>query len=176
MQYIEQKSAKDMIESRTKYFKASDFSCECCGYYFMDENLVMALDHLRDRFGHPLTIKSAYRCQQQNLLDKGAKDSMHKVGKAVDLKVSTMSSDKLMKLVRLALADYSHLNLSRFNGFGMGNNTFHIDIRGEAKAWTYTAYNKFVNDKYSSWQIDFTISLVTLFQTLQPNTARSSFL
>lgn len=105
----------------------------------MDDELLMALDHLRHIFGGPLTITSAYRCPQYNLKlgKKAAPNSYHMLGKAVDLNIIQFNGDKLMKLIRCAMGDYRADGVQRFNGFGMGGNTFHLDVRSIPTAWTY---------------------------------------
>lgn len=103
----------------------------------MDDELIMALENLRDVFGHAIAIASGYRCEKENAKVHGVKNSMHLVGKAVDIKIVGMGGDKLGELIRHIHTDYTDKGVRRFGGFGMGNYKLHIDVRIEPTAWTY---------------------------------------
>ncbi len=138
MQFKKPQDAKEMILRLADYFRPEEFACPCCGLYLMDDELIMALDNLRGIFGQPIGIESGYRCPQYNLKLKGAApNSYHMKGAAVDIKIGSLNGDKLMKLLRASQEDHTSNGVKRFNGFGMGNNTFHIDIRTIPTAWTY---------------------------------------
>jgi len=138
LQFRNPVESKSMIVRLSDYFQYHEFACPCCGVALMDDELVIALDHLRDIFGGPLTIVSGYRCDQHNLKLKGAApNSYHKLGKAVDLNITQFNGDKLMKLIWAAMGDYTSKGIARFKGFGMGGNTFHLDVRTIPTAWTY---------------------------------------
>lgn len=139
MQYKDPVAAKEMIVRLADYFQPHEFACPCCGRSLMDDELIMALDNLRHEFGGPLSIVKGggYRCPAYNLKIKGAAKSYHMYGKAVDLNIMQFNGDRLHKLFRAVLTDYSGKGIARFNGLGVGGNKFHIDVRTIPTAWTY---------------------------------------
>lgn len=71
-----------------EYFSSDDFKCSCgCGFNIIDHNLVHALDALRAKVGRPFIVNSGCRCPDFNSSErvKGAKNSYHTKGKAVDI-------------------------------------------------------------------------------------------
>ena len=59
------------------------------------------LDPLREKFGHPITISSAFRSNAVNIKVKGAATSQHLKGQAADLKCS--DNAKLFDIIRKEL-------------------------------------------------------------------------
>jgi hypothetical protein len=50
-------------------FGSHEFDCKgkgCCSTTFIDEQLVSYLQKIRNHFGKPITISSAYRCATHN--------------------------------------------------------------------------------------------------------------
>lgn len=71
-----------------KYFDRVEFQCKHCGNLpegGMDKLLLERLDELRERYGHPIYVSSAYRCPYWNRLNGGTTNSQHLLGKAADL-------------------------------------------------------------------------------------------
>ena len=71
-------------------FKASEFLCKgsgCCSDGKIDEKLVEILQQIRDHFGKPVHISSAYRCATWNKQVGGVSGSYHLYGQAADIKV-----------------------------------------------------------------------------------------
>jgi len=72
-------------------FKVSEFRCKCgCGTLLIDEKLVDNLQKIRDHFGAPITINSAYRCAKHNKNVGGASGSRHTKGQAADIVVQNV--------------------------------------------------------------------------------------
>jgi len=93
----------------------------------MDVKLLNNLDSLRELCGFPLKINSSYRSEEYNEKIRGAKNSQHLLGKAVD--IYCIDATKRKEIVKNAL------NL----GFSVGvAKTFvHIDVRELQLLFTY---------------------------------------
>lgn len=71
-------------------FKVSEFLCKgsgCCTEGKIDEKLVEILQQIRDHFGKPVYISSAYRCPAWNKKVGGVSGSYHTYGRAADIMV-----------------------------------------------------------------------------------------
>lgn len=85
----------------------------------------MALDQLRQSYGTPLYISSAYRSPYHNSVVGGAPLSAHLVGHAFDVQLRGANKAKLK----------AEAESVGFRGFGMRYQTFvHID-RGRRREW-----------------------------------------
>lgn len=81
-------------------FASTEFDCHgkgCCSTTKIDSKLVEYLQKIRDHFGKPITITSAYRCENHNKQVKGATRSYHVRGQAADIVVSGISSREVAK-------------------------------------------------------------------------------
>lgn len=78
--------------SKVKYFKKSEFKCDCGGKYCdgypaeIDPDLVKLLEETRAYYGKPIQITSGVRCQKRNSeLSGSSPTSKHMEGKAADV-------------------------------------------------------------------------------------------
>ena len=74
----------------SKHFKLEEFACSSSGQALMNEQLLQALEEIRERLGEPMIITSGYRSDQhpitQSKIDKGAKHGgAHHLGYAADV-------------------------------------------------------------------------------------------
>ena len=73
-----------------RYFKSTEFSCQCgrCsqGYEQMSNDLLARLDFARHIADVPFSINSAIRCPDHNSTVGGLDNSSHLRGLAVDIK------------------------------------------------------------------------------------------
>lgn len=72
-------------------FYSNEFDCHgygCCKQTIINKQLVEYLQKIRDHFGSPITITSAYRCVVHNRNVGGATGSRHGVGDAADIVVA----------------------------------------------------------------------------------------
>lgn len=118
---------KKIIEE-LRYFKPSEFLCKCgCGQgeEQMNIRVLHKLDFMRLIMNRPIVINSAYRCDDHNRRVGGSKDSAHKKGLALDLRVSNNSH-------RLELLHFAYI--VGFRRFGLGQNHLHLDLDTE-KPW-----------------------------------------
>lgn len=82
-----------------KYFKKSEFLCNCgCGE-LPQEAIMLLADQIREVFDEPLIVTSGKRCAAQNAKIGGAKKSAHVAGLAVDL--APVNKDLMDDLHRL---------------------------------------------------------------------------
>lgn len=121
-------------------FKYAELKCKCgkcastgeeMNHAFMD-----ALQRLRNTFGKPLIINSAYRCRNHPVERGKATIGAHVLGVAVDISIRGADA---VELLRLAMQD------NTFKGFGVsqkGANRFiHLDSGGGSlprpMIWSY---------------------------------------
>jgi len=105
-------------------FRPEEIACSCCGAILIDDEALDRLQAVRDAPGKPVIINSAYRCEKHNNHIGGAKDSMHRHGKAFDISLHNQERVPLFK----ACAD------AGFKGFGFYDSFLHVDT-GKARSW-----------------------------------------
>jgi zinc D-Ala-D-Ala carboxypeptidase len=87
----------------SKHFKLEEFACSTSGLSLMNEQLLQALEEIRERLGEPMIITSGYRSDQhpitQSKIDKGAKHGgAHHLGYAADVGCAGPSAMKILAL------------------------------------------------------------------------------
>lgn len=121
----------------SKYFKSYEFDCPCsnCSQTFIDEDLLLRLDDIREESGFPLKITSGYRCDhhQAQLKEQGFETakgrSQHQDGKAADILNGHHTGRELEVFARKA----------GFKAVGVGNRFVHVDTRSDRdRSWTYS--------------------------------------
>jgi uncharacterized protein YcbK (DUF882 family) len=120
----------------TKNFSKSEFECKCGCDMPQDvlENIKIVAEQLqivRDKLNKAIKINSAYRCQKHNEIIGGAKNSQHKLGKASDIVVNGMSTEKMFSLLNIMMIDKE----IKTGGLGLYNTFVHMDIRGHIARW-----------------------------------------
>ena len=98
-------------------------------YARISPELVAALQKLRERVGVAIKVNSAYRYPALNQSVGGVAQSQHLVGRAADIRCSGISP---LELARFALEEIG-CNI----GIGLGQNSIHLDLRGNLASWTY---------------------------------------
>lgn len=94
-----QETAKTQL---SKNFNSYEFRCglgsPCsCSTVLIDDKLVEYLQNIRDHFGKPITITSAYRCESYNKSIGGATGSYHSKGMACDIVVNGVTPREVAK-------------------------------------------------------------------------------
>lgn len=87
-------------EKLSENFKVSEFLCKgsgCCTEGKIDDKLVEILQKIRDHFGKPVYISSAYRCHTWNKKVGGVTGSYHTYGQAADIKVDDTTPAEVAK-------------------------------------------------------------------------------
>jgi len=95
------------------------------------EILAKNLQIVRDILDEPINISSAYRCEAHNKDIGGVSNSQHILGKASDLVVKNLSTDK----VYTALDRLMDGKFISQGGLGKYNTFTHYDIRGHEARW-----------------------------------------
>lgn len=115
----------------SKNFESTEFDCHCkssCSTTIIDEQLITYLQKIRDHFGKPVTINSAYRCKEHNKSVGGANSSKHLYGQAADIKIAGVAP--------LRIAQYAEF--IGIKGIGRYTNFIHIDTRKDKYFWNNT--------------------------------------
>lgn len=113
---------------KVKYFKKSEFKCQCGGKYCngypaeMSPKLIDILEALRKYFGKPVTITSGLRCKQHNKNVGGVSNSQHQYGKAADIYIAGVDKVKIKAKAYELGAKYSYYGTP-----GMGE-AVHINV------------------------------------------------
>ena len=118
---------KDGDKKLSTNFRVREFACnDGTDPIFIDSDLVAVLQKIRDHFGKPVTITSAYRTPPHNSREGGTTYSQHLYGKAADIKISGVTPKKV--------ADYAETLLPE-GGIGIYNTFTHIDVRSVKSRW-----------------------------------------
>lgn len=111
-----------------KYFKKSEFKCQCGGKYCngypadISPKLIDILEKLRTYFGKPITITSGLRCSKHNAEVGGVSNSQHMYGKAADIYIAGVDKAKIKAKAYEYGAKYSYYGTA-----SMGN-AVHINV------------------------------------------------
>lgn len=97
---------KDDERFLSKYLSKKEVQCRCqnvlCIYQLIDDSVVEAFGKMREEFGSPLQINSAFRCQAHNNSVGGFPNSFHTVGHAVDFALYSPNDAAFQKLTFIA--------------------------------------------------------------------------
>lgn len=118
--------------NETKNFKDSEWRCKCgCNQpHKMDSGTMLKVQALREIYGKPLTLTSAWRCKNHPSESRKKSPGQHNKGAAVDIAVT--SGNMAYKLIKIALTDLG------CKGFAVGNGFVHLDWREATPVtWKY---------------------------------------
>ena len=120
--------AKNGNTALTKNFKVREFACnDGSDVIFISMDLVEILQKIRDHFGKPVNINSAYRTPAYNKKVDGAAYSQHLYGMAADISISGVSPK--------TVADYAETLLPKTGGIGIYQTFTHVDVRTNKSRW-----------------------------------------
>jgi len=112
--------------SLTRYVRAAEFACPCCGENGIDLRLVDRLDYCRKRAGIPFSINSGFRCESHNIEvgglsagPGGDSGSAHLYGFAADISAETSREKYLI---------VEALMSNGFRRIGIYSSFIHCDI------------------------------------------------
>lgn len=109
------------------HFTDLECTCRCgCGKCDVSPRLLMLAEKIRDIFNAPLITHSVCRCEVHNERVKGAKDSQHLKGKAMDFHVKGLDHEEAYKKIRSA---FNSGQLIELGGLFLYDWGVHIDIR-----------------------------------------------
>lgn len=116
----------------TKNFKEHEWRCKCgCTQsHRMKPEVMQVVQELREAYGAPLTLTSAWRCENHPSEATKKTPGQHNKGTAVD--IAATSGAMAYKLIKIALLE---LNCT---GFAYGNGFVHLDWRESTPVtWRY---------------------------------------
>ena len=119
----------------SEHFNSYEFRCGlgrpcACTTILSDDNLVEFLEQIRQHFGQPITITSAYRCENYNRSIGGAAGSRHSKGQAADIVVKGVSPREVAKYAE----SIGVLGIGLYETASDGYFT-HIDTRDYKSFW-----------------------------------------
>ena len=103
------------------HFKLKEFKCKCGNHYcsgypaYLDENLLLNLEKVREITGSPIIISSGIRCKIHNKNVGGTSSSRHLIGKACDFyskpfKLLEYRKNIINKWVKFKKGRYAYTN------------------------------------------------------------------
>lgn len=125
---LKKKSVPAVNWKTVKYFKKSEFKCDCNGKFCdgypaeIHPDLIAVLERTRKHYGKPIIITSGLRCKKRNAqLDGSIPNSKHLSGKAADiyLQGENGNNGELVKWLK----KQPEVNYS-YTGFG----AVHVDV------------------------------------------------
>lgn len=123
----------DGNKALSKNFKVKEFAChDGSDKILIDDNTVKKLQFVRDYFGKPIHINSAYRTPTYNKKVGGATSSQHVKGTAADIAINGVPPKAIA-----ALLEKYYPN----SGIGLYDTFVHIDSRGKKSYWKNTGNN-----------------------------------
>lgn len=109
-------------------FKVREFACsDGTDPVFIADELVTLLQKIRNHFGKPITINSAYRTVAHNKAVGGAVSSQHIYGTAADIVVKGVAPK--------TVAAYVEKLMPNKGGIGIYKNFVHVDVREKRSRW-----------------------------------------
>lgn len=106
-------------------FRPQEIASKDNGELLIDEHAMDCLQRFREIVAVPVVINSAYRSEAHNKSVGGVPGSMHRKGRAFDVRIkSDLSREKIHTAAKIA----------GFTGFGDYNTFVHIDT-GAARTW-----------------------------------------
>lgn len=119
----------------SEHFNSYEFRCGlgrpcACTTILIDDKLVEFLEQIRQHFGQPITITSAYRCENYNRSIGGATGSRHSKGQAADIVVKGVSPREVAKYAE----SIGVLGIGLYETASDGYFT-HIDTRDYKSFW-----------------------------------------
>ena len=119
---------RDGSKFLSEHFRVREFACkDGSDPIFIAPSLVETLQKVRDHFGKPVTITSAFRTQKHNEAVGGTKYSQHLYGTAADIKVSGVAPN--------TVATYVEKLLGNSGGVGRYSSFTHVDVRKQKSRW-----------------------------------------
>lgn len=122
--------AKDGNKSLSKNFKVREFACQDgSDPIFIAPELVEVLQEIRDYFGKPVNINSAFRTASHNSKPSvgGAAQSQHLYGTAADIYIAGVSPKDIAKFVETIMP--------QMGGIGIYDTFVHVDVRSVKSRW-----------------------------------------
>lgn len=128
--------AKDGGRRLSANFTVREFACrDGSDPVFVDSELVRVLQNIRDHFGEPVVITSAYRTAAHNKAVGGAAYSQHCYGRAADIRVAGVTVERLAAYAETLLPDTGGIGRYPVRS-GRPTGWVHVDVRPNKSRWT----------------------------------------
>lgn len=113
-----------------RFFSEGEFArcTPSCRMEDVSDNVLYALDRLREHCGFPIHLTCAYRSRQWDLSKGRSGDSMHCLGRAVDIRCEAAN-------LRGQIIHWAPL--VGFTGIGIAKTFIHLDMRPDPCCWLY---------------------------------------
>lgn len=109
-------------------FQVKEFKCnDGSDAVLVAPALVLLLQNIRDHFGKPVTVNSAYRTAAWNANQGGAPKSQHLRGMAADITIPGVTP--------LEVAQYAEFLQPKTGGIGVYKSFTHVDVRSSRARW-----------------------------------------
>ena len=119
---------KDGVKKLSTNFKVEEFACsDGSDPIFIAPKLVTILQKIRNHFGKPVIINSAYRTVGKNKAVGGVTHSQHLYGTAADIHIVGVTPKEIAK--------YAETLLPTSGGIGIYSSFTHIDVREVKSRW-----------------------------------------
>lgn len=117
----------------TENFSKKEFECPHCHESHVDNQLVAALQKLRDLAKKPIKILSGYRCAFHNKQVNGEPLSLHLSGHAADIKIENMDLIAMLELAK-TIPELKGIGIYD-DKEGIGEEFIHVDVRRTEGRW-----------------------------------------
>ena len=127
--------ARDGGRRLSANFRLREFACrDGSDPVFIDTRLVQVLQSIRDHFGKPVVITSAYRTAAHNKAVGGAAYSQHCYGRAADIRVAGVPVETLATYAETLLPDTGGIGRYPVRS-GRPTGWVHVDVRAAKSRW-----------------------------------------
>ncbi len=122
---------KERNKQLSKNFKLYEFACkDGSDKVVLNCELVELLQKIRDYFGKPVIINSAYRTTTYNKKIGGVSSSQHLIGYAADIVIKGMKAKDIAVYIEKLIPNTGGI------GIYMTKNFVHVDVRENKSRWT----------------------------------------
>ena len=127
---------KNGNQKLSEHFNVREFRCgDGSDPIFVDTELIDILENIRNHFGKPVTITSAFRTAAHNAtVAKAAKYSQHLYGKAADIQVQGISVETVYAYADKLFGERGGVGIYP-PGLGRANGWVHVDVRKDKSRW-----------------------------------------
>lgn len=115
----------------SKNFKVREFRCKDGNdKIVVNCDLVDVLQKIREHFGKPVVITSAYRTESYNKKVGGSPNSQHLYGNAADITIAGLKAKDIAAYVEKLMPNTGGIGIYTTQNF------VHVDVRASKSRWT----------------------------------------
>lgn len=136
MSIITYSMKKDWNKKLSKNFCAYEFACNDRSDEFkVATELVETLQQIRDHFGKPVLISSAYRTPAYNISIGGSSRSQHCLGTAADIHIAGIDPIRIALYVASLPYFQKHGGIGYYSRAQVTGGFVHVDVRESPSRW-----------------------------------------